>query len=396
MAEPRIELCSTKRSKSRIEKFCKTPEMTNTKLYTLYPTKSSTSELTVTPIVPDEKPYSPQPNSSLNKKSQEEQLRKLLFCFPSDFLIAYSNALLKGEPNPFHITELLKFFSSRGRLTDLLTNLAYTELETINIHNELFRGNTPFTKVFSTYLHRYCSDYLSQTTHKLLASVNSTTSIDEILMSFSKILTQTRNQFPCHLKIILQKIHSTVSVLRGTSSARRAIATLLFLRYIFTPLTQSPSILKVVQRIVSEVANSSKSRRDAPPGIHEMMLACEQLLESVVNGPTGYGMSRRGISEDDQEKSLISLIAIIRHELKHINNYYVGDFEEVFAVVKGKADPCVGMNVAYVTKEFTSWMDERELAVIKENNDLRFEVDKLQKDIRKLKQTILLVKKGVL
>ncbi|KAL7721925.1 Ras-GAP domain-containing protein [Entamoeba marina] len=317
------------------------------------------------------------------KKSQEQSLAELLFDKSNHLLFAYCDALLKNDPDPQHITVLIDYYQSRGKLTDLLTTLACREISMTKGTTPLFRGNTTFTRVYSYYVRRHCSSLLQSTSSIIIVNENQTPSSD-ILSIYAKTLLKSLPELPPHLHSALQIISSKVHEFRGEVAAMRAVATLLFLRFLFIPLIRLPDILKKLQ---SGVHDALEGNCDEISGDVTFSRAVHIIVEHVMEGPCGVGVSVVGVSSARREASLRGIIEIIKTEMRKISGKYNDDFEEVFNVVKGKVDGCV-INVDFATSELTSWMDEREGIVERENKELIICIERLKKKNRDLRALI--------
>ncbi|BFU22822.1 GTPase-activator protein for Ras family GTPase [Entamoeba histolytica HM-1:IMSS-B] len=349
-----------------------------------------------------------------SKKSQEEEMRKFLFNFPSLLLNSYCNALIKNDGNPYHIKVLLEFYSSRGKLIDLLTNLAYDEIDSCNINNQIFRGNTLFTKIYAEYLRRYCSEFLASSTLQFIELLKSNkryldgfslpkeseeyrSCFREGMRHYVKLVEQSKKLFPAHLREIIKNIFFKIKSNRGEQQAIRTISTLLYLRYLFIPFATYPSLLVEIQKVVNETTKRDHLILYSPVPrekqfCSEFIHFIERTLVSVITGPTSFSTSIRGISALNQEKSLVSLVSVIRQEMRVISKFYPNDFDEVFQVVKGKTNTNASCSVCYITDEFTGWMTEREKALVKENSEIIKQIQIIQKQNEKLRSQILSLK----
>ena len=83
--------------------------------------------------------------------SNDEVLSDLFFG-ESQLLNVYCETLISvREHNPYHVNVLLAYFKSRGKMLELLKYTSTEEIEFTNIRNELFRGNTTFTRIYKGY-----------------------------------------------------------------------------------------------------------------------------------------------------------------------------------------------------------------------------------------------------
>ncbi|KAL7722566.1 Ras-GAP domain-containing protein [Entamoeba marina] len=337
------------------------------------------------------------------RKTQEESMRELFLGDDSTLLYAYCESLIKQDSNPRYIKVLLMYYASRGKLVELMQKLSEREIETSSIHNQLFRGNSIFTKVYNQYINLYCSQYLQSTTHKFLQYLNEM-NIDfvledclenkssyeqlttNVLQLFSTILLDTIDAIPSHLRLILRALYKNVTELRGQNKANCAFKTLFFLRYLLTPLLRSPEILKILQKAVT---NSSCDLSNMSPEQLKFKFTINQILQVITRGPTIINSTTNMVNIKEMEKSLIEVIEIIKGEMKKISLYYKKDFADVFSVVKGKYDGSGGTSSIHSTApDLINWMNEKERGLMKENDDLRKEIVRLEMRIEKLKQRV--------
>ncbi|ELP89564.1 hypothetical protein EIN_525090 [Entamoeba invadens IP1] len=347
--------------------------------------------------------------SPLNRKSPEERMRRMLFNFPSPLLKTYCEVFVKPEGcNYFYVKTLLQFYSSRGKLTDLLINLAFEEIEKTNCHNALFRGNTVFTRVFFYYLNHYCSDFLTRTTRKVVNEINSNEkysrlnelsrdsdefkkAFEDILKVFTNTLKEEKPQFPSHLQEILRSIFTQINDYRDKKQALSTTTTLLFLRFLLTPFSAVPNVLIETQKLITEITNKRKSCTFITQSTDQttnFKRSIESYIEGVLFGPTTFALSNRGFDYSEQENSLIALINVIKQEMRIFSTKYKGDFDEVFSLLKGKTDVLATCSISYFTDEYTRWMEEREKKAIKENEVLRKRIDVLKENIDRIKTRI--------
>ncbi|KAL7714723.1 Ras-GAP domain-containing protein [Entamoeba marina] len=335
-----------------------------------------------------------------SRKSQEESLTEMFFQKDSELLNCYCESLIKNETNPSCIGTLLEFWFSRGKLVELLTNLAEKEIQTTNVHNQLFRGNTVFSKVYSKYLSKYCGGYIKETSYPFLDFIKEKyglNGIEDALKNdnekytichiFSTFLLDNVDLIPPHFKEIFQNIYSFVFQKLGEEQANKVFVTLLFLRYLLTPFITSPNLLVTIQKVLSDLLTKSTQNNDM---LDDEMLKFKTNIKTLIfkikRGPSMYTTSFKGISIAKQEKSLNQMIELIKQEMKTLSHYYNGDFTPVFCVVKGKVN--YELSVSYASTQFTTWLEEKEILAKQQNEKLKSEINRISKENILLKQKI--------
>ncbi|KAL7721824.1 Ras-GAP domain-containing protein [Entamoeba marina] len=309
------------------------------------------------------------------KKPHEQSLRELFFENNNSLLYAYCDTLIKNDVNPYYIEVLMDFWSSRGKLVDLMLLLAKREILNENPNNQLFRGNTIFSKVYAKYLSSCCNSYLNETSNAFVEFI--TESYDEqgiqevmkndnlkgdMMSTFSELLLDNIHLIPSHFRVLLQTIYSLVMKERGEEHADKTFITLLFLRYLFIPFVKTPSVLISFQKCMSEAFTKTTT-----PSIlntyhmEEVKKNVKYLIASIKRGPAMHSVSLKGVSMQKQEKSLNQILEVIKREMKNISRIYDGDFSVVFSAVKGRVDCCTGgYSIPYAMNTYVEWLEEKE------------------------------------
>ncbi|BFU21295.1 Ras GTPase-activating protein, putative [Entamoeba histolytica HM-3:IMSS] len=351
------------------------------------------------------------------RPSNEEVLASMFLEKNSRLLYSYSQALIsKSDYNSYHIRILLKFFKSRGKLTHLITNLSDIEIETTNYNNELFRGNSVFTRVFSEYLKNYCNEFLQliispiQEIIKEVKTKNQPSiltgddslnglllacTIKDVLEKMAVSITKNTCLLPPHLRYILRHIYNSVYLIRGEEASKHVLETLIFLRFILPPLAQTPQLLKKLQSLL-KMANGKIFSRFSDDK-HETLTTREETLfissvntfyRGIITGPLSFATSFKGVKRSEQDESYNDIVQVIRSEMNRISSVFGDGFETVFDIVKGKKD-VVSVNVINAAEEMTSWMIDREYELEGENKELRLSVDCLKKECCILRQKVM-------
>ncbi|KAL7714147.1 Ras GTPase-activating protein [Entamoeba marina] len=358
----------------------------------------------------------PHLHGQLLKQSNEEILTELYFNKDSKLLLAFCKSLIgRNDFSNYHIRILLKFYKSRGKLTDLLITLAENEIETSNPQNELFRGNSIFTRVYAEYLRNYCSQFLQSviqpieelifttktrqspglpTSDENRSNVFVSSLLRDVLIVFSETLVDAIDQLPPHLRLILRHIFQKVLTKRGEDSACHVFETLLFLRFLLPPLSTTPQLLKQIQLLLKSCTgkilfvhsidnDNSLCKQEESSFIHSVNV----LYRNIVFGPLSYGISAKGVKRVEQDESYHDMINVLRSELNKISSHYGDGFEVVFNLIKGKREVS-HINILTAAEGMTDWMIEREIQVEVENKELRTAIDRLERSCQLLRQKI--------
>ncbi|ELP90694.1 hypothetical protein EIN_024030 [Entamoeba invadens IP1] len=330
--------------------------------------------------------------STIRKSSTEDLLKSLLFANPSPLLNAYCDGLLQQVPVPTHITALMSFFSSRGKLIDLLTVLARREIDGCSA-NQLFRGNGAFTKIYSSFLSTEGSFLINSTSQKLVEYIiqsgldkklesknNEEVKViaETLFYSFSSLLQKHFADFSvCH-KMVLKSLYMEVSRKRGEIQAKNAFTTLIFLRYLFVPFMRFPNLLKNFQATVSTRLSENT----------EIGKVIDNMLENIVNVPSLCYSSPIDLKK--QEKSLQQIINIIRSEMPKISKKYVGDFDIVFAAVKSKREDST--NIDFAAMELRCWSEGKLESSAKLNAELKAKIESIKKTNQMLRNKMSILR----
>ncbi|ELP94076.1 hypothetical protein EIN_183930 [Entamoeba invadens IP1] len=322
-------------------------------------------------------------------RSNEDNLTSYFIESDAKLLFAYSKALLaRSDYNNYHVRILLKYFKSRGYLTELLTLLAENEIRNENSHNEIFRGNSPFTRVFGEYLKMFCGNYLNtiispieEVIEAAKLKISQLNQNDEffnsaymiglnkdVLQTFTQLLTE--NEMPSHLMYILRRIYNAVYLKRGEKEASTCMETLLFLRFFLPPLASTPSVLKNIQTLLKRADGKLVKVKSNTAEESGFITAVDITYHKVLNGPLQYATASKGVKRVEQDESYHEMVDIIRSELSSISNCFGDGFEKVFQLVKGNREIVDG-NVLCATQSMTDWMGNRETALEQENSELK-------------------------
>ncbi|ELP93357.1 hypothetical protein EIN_057620 [Entamoeba invadens IP1] len=357
--------------------------------YSLPSSKFTSSPPVHTPIY-FSPPFSRSTSSRVitNSKGSTEELFRKAFFYSNTLLYAYSDALLKHDVVESQVNALVDYYASRGKINQLIIEMAKREIDSTCKHNFLFRGNSPFTRVYSAYLKKYCVDLLNATSVSLLnfyeveivtdrlqngskAEIELTKT--QLVEGFSQLVFDNLTRIPFHLRCVLRSIYHRVTEKRSAIEARNAVSTLFFLRFLLTPFTAHSEILKILQMEVNKVF----IQREGIEPNKNLKMAIDGLMMIILSSPIGFDAGL--VSSKLQEASLLKIVDTVKMEMKKINNNFDGDFSDIFTAVKGRCDPCLTQNVNFAVSEFMTWVEDEERLSVELNTSLRTEVEKLKR-----------------
>ena len=356
----------------------------------------------------------------LSQKSNDELLNYYFFEEDSKLLNVYCQTFIKGgEINQYHIKVLLKYFRSHGKMNKLLTTLAINEIENANRSNELFRGNTIFTRVYLEYLKNYCNDYLSSIVHKIETIMNkhqirqSISLIPTKQMSekqfekmYKEILIFLSHEFknihniPQHLRYIIKQIYIKVVQVRDEKSAKNVLETLLFLRFILPPLSSNPELLKKIQ-ILLKKANGKLSTintingeelKKLQPWEIQFISSVNYFYHSFIQIPLNLASVSKGIDRKLQDETFKEIVEIMRSQLSVISRNYGEGFENVMKILKRSKETTKG-DIYGASDMLSNWMKEKQNEMEEENRLLRIAIADLKKSCDELRERIKLLQK---
>ncbi|EKE40599.1 hypothetical protein ENUP19_0305G0090 [Entamoeba nuttalli] len=332
------------------------------------------------------------------KKSQEDSLREMFFSPKNTLLYCFCDSLLKHDVNVSYIGCLINYYASRGKVIELLEAIAFKEIDETSYCNELFRGNTPFTRIFNSYTFKFCDELLKEEfkiygdihinqTERILKEgiwVDKMSTSKNIIHLLTKFVNKCPSYIPPHFKTILRKIYHRVAQSRSKTEARNTFLTLFFLRYCFRPFSKVPSVLKILHEAVHRCSQESKYSTDS--NNIELRTAINSLLSYITNTPdeSSYGLINRAM----QEISLEQMVNIFKTEMGTISKFYDGDFNEIFNIVKGKYDGIHSINPEMAVSRLNTWEEEKLTLASQLNNELKQQIEKLKRYNKILKNRI--------
>ncbi|GAB1226215.1 hypothetical protein ENUP19_0279G0002 [Entamoeba nuttalli] len=339
-------------------------------------------------------------NSMFSKSQPEEVLRKLLFSDNPMLLYSYCDKVLKNGSDEKRVIPFLIFYSSRGKITQLLCQVGKREIKEAKAGTPLFRGNTPFIRFYSFYLFFYCNEYLTKTTSAIIKQIengeqqmpdsNNQVYTKQFVTSYSRFITESIPYIPCHQRKVIKSLLSSPSVINDTTKKKQIFSTLMFLRYLFVPFLKHPCILKLLQKCVSEwireCEDKDKKQVNTTDVFNELKLSLDYLYDNVVNSPVGFEVGMINLKQ--QERSLNELILLLKDNLFTLSSDYNGDFQEIFNLVKGKQEIDNSANMKFATDELKHWTGSKLEIASQLNCELKFKITELTRENERIKHRI--------
>ncbi|EAL45844.1 Ras GTPase-activating protein, putative [Entamoeba histolytica HM-1:IMSS-B] len=267
------------------------------------------------------------------------QLQSMLLTPPSFLLQAYIKALLKKETSDSsHFDILFHYFKCRKQVPRLLYQMAELEIEWTKKCNPLFRGNTAFTKAYALYLKESCEIIIENITNKF-NEVTQRVQTDQSLLNeveqeyaistYCGLLKEALSNIPKDLFYILNGIYSLTKLKRNEEEARKAINTLLFMRFLYTPLIQSPSLFKKVQTIISSIVLNKEVKI-----IDKNIEGIDEIINSIIKGC--YVLSTPPISSYEEELEFTGkeMMKTLQLNKKKIIKKYLGDDRDLNFIIQ--------------------------------------------------------------
>ncbi|BFU20822.1 GTPase-activator protein for Ras family GTPase [Entamoeba histolytica HM-1:IMSS-B] len=334
--------------------------------------------------------------SPIQKKSPEQALRSLLFCDTPSLLYCYCDSLLKQTVSLSAINSLLVFYSSRGKVTLLFTKLGEKEINKSKQGIPLFRGNTSFIRLYNAYVITYCNHYLIDMADVIVhetdqPSINEQYQITKWVKSFTKYLVNNLHSICSHHKRIIRELCRYVSPSLDNQKRRQVFTTLFFLRYLFLPLISYPSLLKTLQKAISEwLKQPEKSQRDQNNPMTPFKNAIDIVYDYIINFPDGMDVGM--VDQRKQEESLCHLISILKENMHVLSNCYSDDFYDIFSLVKGNQVDIAPTNVAASIDNIKQWNEDKINTMTKINVELKAKIRQMELQNEKIKQQIRRIK----
>ncbi|EDR29601.1 hypothetical protein EDI_319780 [Entamoeba dispar SAW760] len=273
------------------------------------------------------------------RNEQLYQLQSMLLTPPSFLLQAYIKALLKKEINDSsHFDMLFHYFKCRKQIPRLLHQMAELEIEWTKKCNPLFRGNTAFTKAYSLYLKESCGIVIESITNKfnkVIQRVQTDQSLlneveqESAVSTYCRLLKEALSNIPKDLFYILNGIYELTKLKRNEEEARKAINTLLFMRFLYTPLIQSPSLFKKIQTIISSIV-LNKEVKITDKNIEGI----DEIIKSIIKGYYVPSTSLISSSEEELETTGKEMMKILQLNKKKIIKKYLGDDRDLNFIIQ--------------------------------------------------------------
>ena len=218
-------------------------------------------------------------------------------------------------------------------------------------------------------------------------------------MLYKKTLQIFTQQLQTHLPpptllILLHGLYEKVYVDRNESIACNIIQTLLFLRFLLTPLSFHGQILRKLQMLLKKSVgqkplNSLQAKRLMDEE-KEFLTAVSVTYSIIFNCPYGEQSLIKGYNQDEQEETYHGILAIIRTNLNGFYGNYGEGFEEVFKITKNTKEQPKG-NILLTSEEMICRMIEKCTELEEENKRLKSVISSTTEDCEKLKKKIALI-----
>ncbi|ELP87796.1 hypothetical protein EIN_411490 [Entamoeba invadens IP1] len=353
-----------------------------------------------------------------SKQITPEEIVRNLMLSKLTLLNGFSQLIALEPSKDSYIPVLLSYYSSRDKLYNVIAALAMEEINNTCCSNQLFRGNTVFTKFYGVYANTYCAAMLKETSETIVGFIKvahymkylelpvideSRKNIErEIFSTYTAMLRQNEALFPQHYKLILKRIYVQTREVRGEAEAIEVLTTLIFLRFLFVPFLATPSLLKCFQRAagvavkeMKELAISGTQMKTEPKVVSPVLSVDPKRKHHRVVGGEMRDLSKLAITTQEnsdvakefidyikevvlmvkngtviftqQEANTISdvvstfrLIEIVKKEEKNLRKAMGNEFKaikEMLALVKkSEKEKIKGEMDEKETKEFYDWL----------------------------------------
>ncbi|EDR27456.1 hypothetical protein EDI_092470 [Entamoeba dispar SAW760] len=152
--------------------------------------------------------------------------------------------------------QILSHFLFTNKIAD------YATLKVLLLQPSSPLGNTLFSRIYSLYLTQYCSFFLTETSKALLNflsaihyddKTNNQEDVSVIITTYFSLISDSFKYIPQELLWVLHCIYQKVLISRSKTDAMISINTLFFLRYLFIPFKETPSLFKIIQSQISSI-----------------------------------------------------------------------------------------------------------------------------------------------
>ncbi|BFU22510.1 GTPase-activator protein for Ras family GTPase [Entamoeba histolytica HM-1:IMSS-B] len=345
---------------------------------------------------------SPPPRSQITitpRKSPEQFLRSSLFDESPSLLFCYCDKLLKRDSSSFKINSLLNFYASRGKVTFLFTKLGEKEISSTKTGTPLLKGNTPFIRLYQSYVLNWCNRYLDEMVkeiEKLKVITGTLDDVDisqdnnrEFMKNFGKSLVKNLSYLTSHQRRIIKELCSYRAISHDQQIIKQVFSSLFFLRYCFLPLVKYPSLLKILQKGVSEwIFERTTFHRIPEDPMLDLKNVLDTIFEFIMEYPNSLEVGM--INKDKQEESLCNLLLILKDNLNILSAYYADGFGEIFSLVKGNQYIGTSTSMSYALDEIKEWTVTKLETMAQLNFELKMKVQQMREINEKIKQRIVL------
>lgn len=146
---------------------------------------------------------------TFRSKSQAEALPNLwrVVLEDNDLLIS----ALDGLPENSLIEPIFTLCEAQGKGQELFTTVIETELQMVSQESELYRRNSPTTRLFALFLHKYASTYIRNTLQKPISALRCRSESYSMELDPSKLVTEGRTSLQTTLKRNQDNLEETAS-----------------------------------------------------------------------------------------------------------------------------------------------------------------------------------------
>ncbi|EDR25580.1 hypothetical protein EDI_156950 [Entamoeba dispar SAW760] len=345
---------------------------------------------------------SPPPRSQIPiipKKSPEQFLKSSLFDNNPSLLFCYCDKLLKRDSSSFKINSLLNFYASHGKVVFLFIKLGEKEISSTKTGTPLLKGNTPFIRLYKSYVLNWCNRYLDEIVKEIeiLKITNGTEEIDisqdknrEFMKNFGNSLVKNLSYLTSHQRRIIKELCSYKAISHDQQIIKQVFSSLFFLRYCFLPLVKYPSLLKILQKGVSEwIFEKTTFHIISEDPMLDLKNVLNTVFEFIMEYPNDLEVGM--INKDQQEESLRNLLLILKDNLNVLSAYYTDGFGEIFSLVKGNQYISNSTNMSYALDEIKEWTVTKLETMSQLNLELKMKVQQMREINEKIRQRITLI-----
>ncbi|ELP85436.1 hypothetical protein EIN_087480 [Entamoeba invadens IP1] len=311
---------------------------------------------------------------SVVNKIQKDQILDELFIQPhSQLLYAYCNVFIRTNYNEKYTRTLLYYFSSRGKLVDLLNRIISIELETVD-EDQLFTKTGIFVPIFSSYVSLFCGSYrnnLKMSYQRKLKEkkINDQLEEKEPFNTFYETIADDFKNIPTHFVIVMSRLFKTVSKALGKRYSIETVRSLFVLNIVEPIIKGTPLVNSLNQMTTNHLTRF----------IHRVVLEMISTPLSVIR--------ETQVDFELQEKTSTEIVQIMKSNMICLSKFYPGDFSIIFNCVKGVRTHGQ-VTLIDATSGYLEWTDSKENVLKTENLNLTTRNNQLKTSISLLKEKV--------